>query len=819
MVWLRCLLLVCLVAGISPQDLPPVPPDLAAALAALPVQPMVVDGQRVVVTRDGAPVAGADVYVIDGARAREGQAALRRVGQTSELSQVRSLALSACWWGTRYQTDADGVALVAAQDGDRVHVRTRDAVGTASRAGQPGVARTVALEPLREVRVRVLDARGRPAVGVPVRLAWRGGSSLRQADRQATGAEGRALLFATGAAQLDALVAWVDCLGAAPEFATVGDAPELVLTAPPMGMLRVIAYDEQERPRSGVREVSLDVVANPVRGGRNFEERTWSAPKLERDGAMFRCVALGKQFTARVRFDGVAGEQSVSGDGPKLPNELVVLTLREKLGDPSLKLRVLDLTGAPCAKQRLALVRAWHAGYSLLGVEADAQGQLDVTLPADWRAAEGQRLLVVARAPHDPANRATGYRGAVDVTALALQPATSARHAVQLREEPVLLAGRVLDAEGKPVAGATVTVDYSWTVQPGPISFRGTADVRLQHDAVSDAEGRFEFRELVPRDVLLPVRVSASGWVAAGEVRAAPGKTDVEVRVALPGSLTLKLPGAPKGAMLYAYLECDGQTRGVHQVGDDGCVTFAALPPGKWNLKFRMGLEALDTLGLEVPPGGACADPRLVRADWRDKVLLVDTKVRSPQGQPLDVSVNIMTEHPGGSSSMGTSVSGGRVLILASREVTRITLSHAEHRSVELDPKATPAEVTMQPRALAVLRLPQGLALPAGLPVMVIPQRGGPGGEQLLWPDGDRLELSLASLEPASVVLMVPREVRPGVMSGQSVWQGKLEFRDGVAKQEVTLDISKEDVERIRELWADAKGEGAKSDGAERAKR
>jgi hypothetical protein len=70
---------------------------------------------------------------------------------------------------------------------------------------------------------------------------------------------------------------------------------------------------------------------------------------------------------------------------------------------------------------------------------------------------------------------------------------------------------------------------------------------------------------------------------------------------------------------------------------------------------------------------------------------------------------------------------------------------------------------------------------------------------------GDQLELALGSLRGARLIFHVPREERPGACVNQLVWEGKLEFRADAAKQDVTLDLTKEDVESIAQAWAEAK--------------
>lgn len=804
----RCWSLVLLATCAVAQTLPPIPTDVGAALDAMPVQAAVEGGARVSVLLGGEPVAEADVFVIDRARILPHMDALLKRDGVRERGSDYWNSLLALWVGVRYRAGADGAVSVAVPaSGSTVFARGRSTYGAASlHAGQGAVPVTVRRR--HEVRIQVQDARGRALADAPVTLAWRAQNSVSRRPVGRTDAEG--LLVATVDDEpARELVASVDCIGAAPVDVPVprradGTCAPLTLTAPPTGMVRVIAYDDAERPRSGVRDVRLHIAG----AARDLRRPEGFAPhKLEPEGATFRWVALGQTLRARVTFAEVVGELTVEGPGPVHAGELVVLTLRSKVAEPVLHVRVLDQRGEPLRDTKLTIVRGTEQSCSTIAVTTGPDGHLDFALPEDWRTAAERGLLLVRRGVLGQVP--TEYLGAVDVTALAAQPPRE-RVEVRLREEPEMLRGRVLDGEGRPLGDVVVQVAYSWSSprlgQLGGFSTSG--DVFLGHQVKTDADGRFAVRELAPKDVLLTVDApQAKPALAPAEVvRAAPGRTDVTLTLLRAGSLTVELPGWPAGVRLQASLRQGDRVHASQGVEADGRLAFTGVPPGKWTVVFHSlhSLADVELRDIDVPAGKASTDPRLRIADWRERVVVVDTKVTSPEGLPLDVSVSIRVEKPGLSSTTSTSSTGGRVLLAVPRDATRVTLSHQQYQSVDLEVKSPQADVQMRPRGLVRFKLREGVSLPEGLDLMIhYAQRNT--AESTKWPKGRTLECAAPGPGGVTFMVLLRSEIAPRQFANRSLWQTSLTIKPDRATQDIELDLTPEDAERITELLREAR--------------
>jgi catechol 1,2-dioxygenase len=70
---------------------------------------------------------------------------------------------------------------------------------------------------------------------------------------------------------------------------------------------------------------------------------------------------------------------------------------------------------------------------------------------------------------------------------------------------PVLVSGRVMDAEGRPIQGATVDVWHASTVGFYENQDPGQADYNLRGVFTTDAEGRYSFRTVKPSGYPVPV--------------------------------------------------------------------------------------------------------------------------------------------------------------------------------------------------------------------------------------------------------------------------------------------------------------------------
>jgi hypothetical protein len=86
--------------------------------------------------------------------------------------------------------------------------------------------------------------------------------------------------------------------------------------------------------------------------------------------------------------------------------------------------------------------------------------------------------------------------------------------------EAVKLEGRVVDAAGRPVPGASIAFQRSWPIAPN-----------LVEEVVADGEGRFSIPGFTREDRDVELRVAAPGSEASQDVLATPRDGPVEVRL------------------------------------------------------------------------------------------------------------------------------------------------------------------------------------------------------------------------------------------------------------------------------------------------
>lgn len=211
-------------------------------------------------------------------------------------------------------------------------------------------------------------------------------------------------------------------------------------------------------------------------------------------------------------------------------------------GGEALKGRVVDEAGQPVAKATVRLVK-WNSDLhwidpsvpstlELGSVVVDDAGRFELPCPPDLRERPGMQLELVAAAPgHAPAARSAQYLRELRDRTLVLST------------EDAPVEARLVDLEGRPIAGATVRVKFASALEgitfdelmrilaqhPGPragASFFAGSSVPVgaaSVEARSDAQGRFRLSGY-GRDRRLYVDVLADGYeLAVFEVFTHPG--------------------------------------------------------------------------------------------------------------------------------------------------------------------------------------------------------------------------------------------------------------------------------------------------------
>jgi protocatechuate 3,4-dioxygenase beta subunit len=288
-----------------------------------------------------------------------------------------------------------------------------------------------------------------------------------------------------------------------------------------------------------------------------------------------------------------------------------------------------------------------------------------------------------------------------------------------LRKSAVL-EGRVTDPQGKPVAGAKVFATTLAVV----VMDRFNAPIKENPgNVVTDAEGRFRFRELHPGETFT-LYVQRAGYIdeALGAIRATDGKPleivlQPEATISgsvideagepVPNATIQWLPEAPKGSQ-------DG--RGTTGTGQDGSFSLTKLDPGPARLVAAAEGRGTAEIDLTLEAG---QDRKDVVLHLRTEGPTLEGRVLDSQGRPLaGVSVNPMRVMPlPGRGSATTDESGHFRLEGLLLGETTIYASHPESsRSVR-------RKVLIQPGRNEI-----DLSFPPGHPISgrVVDDRGAP---------------------------------------------------------------------------------------------
>lgn len=809
---LACLATVlCLGTSLFAQETPAgaleMPTDLRQALLAMPRQDSPTAGV-VVTVLDGesqAPLPNVSVFVIDPSRWQSIAPRIPREGPDLERSM-----LAMPWFaGQRYQADASGMVVVPKVAGSSLYAVSANGfgigtLGSVTRPQEP-VADTVEIRAVacHDYVVRTISAKGQPAPGVPVEWGPYGERGMDRFEPMLsfpTDAKGEVhfrmpglLVRSLSGPKGAVFSAQVSVLGGPPVRRHLRDAGQdgvLELRLPPLGRVLVRLYDEQERPRAGLRSVRLRAVDGTRPNAPVSPLAAADKPQQSTDGAAhFHFVALGRKLVARITADGVAGELEHTQDGPTREGELVVFGVRVTTSSPALSFQLLDRDGTPQGNCDLSLLFA--KGDTLVesrDVTSGADGRLVVALPERMTGREC-RVSVWRRLGTPQAD--TVYGGATTVTIPAQATGLRDLGQVRLAEEPVALACRLVDDTGKALAGVVVRMDHTQAPDRGESpAFRsmGASDRRpLHHQATTDADGCFTFRELEPAARTGPLEVADGAWVLPVGTRLATGKAEQQLVVARPGTLQLSFGKKPPRHLTVEVSNATGPVRVQAQVDETTGRRTLRLPPGLYDLQIgNSRRHPLRLAGIEVRADETCTDPRLTAIDWANGQRVTTVQMRTAEGRRGGRLEWRLLDADDRSIASGSSVEDGETLLLP-EGTQRIAFGNARYRTVFVDATQAVCDVLLTPRRTIRLTLPAGLELPTGIGVTAqspfAPDAHG------VW-TGNGTELHIDGDDSCQIALLDKTlERSPRVV----LWSGTLtvpKAGDGPATIELPLDAA-----------------------------
>lgn len=560
-----------------------------------------------VVSPDGTPVAGARVAYLDVERAGLPREADRSGDPDGAFAQALVREADAAG-RVRFPTP-DTPTRLAGWHGEAYGERTLA-------VREPGPVR-LALVPDPPVRVRVVDLAGAPVAGVPVVLR----TANDILNRRRTGSDGwvelplrgrRRVLPDPGAfVQLGILAADLEVVR------VVRPVEPLELVLPEVGSVELELVDGGTR-FLGNGDVQLYLTeAEEARQPTARFAYELHAP-FEQGRARFEFVGLGLEHVVAVHTD-ERQESGLEFRGPARNGEVRRLRVEVGAQVPVLAGRLLEESGVPLSgvTARLTLREEWSSRQ--VGVRTGPEGDFRQGI-VDTEGFETIQVEVLA-----PSNRLHDGHFPLPRLVAGLNDLGD----LNLTPTPLLMAGRVVDAEGRPVPG--VQVDFFNGFEPE----RPLSGEKLPVEATSDAFGEFELHRRIDAE-FVGVRAEHRRFTWGTEnVRV--GTSDLEIVLVSTGSLSLecRFDGL---RMPMLFLRRGGERLGTSAMSvHGGRITFQKLSPGSYTLEWVMPFS--DTTGfvdgLVVVGGEETRDARLEPLDLRGRVPSLKLRVSDAVGAPV----------------------------------------------------------------------------------------------------------------------------------------------------------------------------------------
>lgn len=518
----------------------------------------------------------------------------------------------------------------------------------------------VELRPVRVLPVEVVDQGGTPVPGVTVQLVSRAPWRTSVLRRAVTGNRGTARLryFPIREGHLLQLGFATPAFG---DLRPVDEGQRAQLTLPPCGHVSVVVSGPDGTPaESGVVHLGSSET--------RFVPGLW-AP-IRNGTAEFSPVGLGQELTAEVVIPGRRTTRSVFR-GPAEPSESV--THRTVAGTRSSVVsgRMVDaagrpvfgasLTVSPSGAGRITWCVTDRNGRFCAAVDADIGAFFNIYRSVS--AADGCRPDPVARERLATMNQDLG-----DVT---------------VHFAPLLVAGRVEDSEGKPVAGAVVRV----------VTAR---DVPVDLGARTDRHGRFLIRGSGTTGELL---VTKPLHRQTEVVSFRCGQTRVRVALTEAGGITGRVH-APRGDHCVRLQSVDTSWRSEVPVANDGSFACMSVPPGR----VRVGLADSGMYEVVVAANQVHRVP-LLHAGAAGTIRV---RVRSGKGKPLP-RVRIWSRPVGSASPWVCAVTGSdgcaRIPGDTAQEVVAMK---GGHRTTELGCASRDVDLVLEPARASKVTLSLG---------------------------------------------------------------------------------------------------------------
>lgn len=648
--------------------------------------------------------------------------------------------------GRRFRADARGILRIPPSAGRlELYARVGALAGYASLAPGEVTAKDdappkrIEVEPLADLRVRVVDPGGSPVVGIPVSVIGDGGGQLLSwviGECESTRPDGIAEV--RGASVLidddvapGGLLVQVSLPLRVPVNLRLARAdlegPPRTLVLPATGSVELVLVDEHGGVPAIDEPRALLLLRGPRHGSMTKEEQRLQigsdAEVTFRSGrALLPFVELGDWIEADLDF-GAHGSAFVQAAGPTVAGSTVrvEVPLRPNSETVVIRGRAIDADGKAIAERRLVIdfwMRSLTGSVSGEGGQTtSADGSFEVALNKGWMSPPpvwtSMKLTLGIECPaggrefqHELELDGEFARHGGDVGTVALERA------------PLLASGVVVDESDAPVEHVFVHLVQERAADPRyrlpwEYSVRSGADGRF---TIVGDPGRGEFG----------LQVVDDRYLTPPPLPFEPGATDLRLVVARPAALLAHVlvdPGVPPGFVM-GTIRVPRDADASHDVtewlcaDERGNLLFEHLPQRPAQVKlWAHGFGSPQQLiarvdGIPLTAGERTIDPRLQAIDLRGRFQAIHLVVVDPDGQPIrNVVVRPNPDASGDGDANGSSESKelesgvGDVVTTAAlppieveaagfrsqrteltRPETRITLRRGLEVVVELDP-------------------------------------------------------------------------------------------------------------------------------------
>jgi hypothetical protein len=638
-------------------------------------------------------------------------------------------------FGAEALTDAAGSCRVPTdQYGTPLRARSGELYAEGYLAPDQKEPVVLALRADRTLRVRVVDAGGKPAMGVRVQAQRVAASTAADAERQPsvwglgeTKADGRcdyphsqliAGKEATFLADLKAQLAGGE--GPAVRVDLAAPPTEVVLHLPVTGAVTVHVRDSKGQPLDpgflGDAKVRLVALAKEPASSRemsdaqNRGEAVSTAIDAGAD-AHFPFVAFDRWLLVHLGYS----IDPLSVAGPTLLNPAIEVTLRESDDDVVLTGTLLQADGAPFAELEFMLSYRSGGSSGSRSARTDARGRMRCNLSSY---AKGLQASLGFSTNQLSASDAL----AIELPPRQLQAGITDLGEVRLQPFTTLVAGRLQCDDGVDCKRANFEIERKVE--------RGWAqEFNLRPEWQPD--GSFAVRSGIAKGETMRLVVREGPYLPVAPIEFQAGDTDVLIPLHAAGNatatflvdertpldrLTIRLRRTqpperldPRGQMMQRFADRDV----LYAKDGRAARNWTGLEPGTYQLTAACqgsGEPFLDIDAIQIH-GGACSDPRLVDIDLRGRLRRLEIRATGTDGAPITDANAFVVVRSKGDDWNGYSLRSGVAAVATATAVDLFVLAKG-YQMAAADAVTDSRSIALQPAAEAQF----AVAIPSPLP-------------------------------------------------------------------------------------------------------